>query len=181
MSVMRFGAFALCLACALPAAAQDGGGTLPRWEVTKIAASVVEHAQSVKQILDQVRPKEWIQDGAPQAYVDQHATLTKDIRNLELSAQELGRAPDTLSTVVDTFLWLDRSQSMLRSISAGVRKYQNPAIADLLDSAGGVNAGAIEKLKEYMRELAVSAEAEMEIAHEEAQRCRVELMRAPAQ
>lgn len=180
MSVMRFGVFAILLACASPAAAQQDG-MLPRWEVTEIAGNVVEHAQSVKQILDQVRPKEWIQDGAPQAYVDQHATLSADIENLELAAQALSRTPAKLSAVVDTFLWLDRSQSMLRSISAGVRKYQNPAIADLLDSAGGVNAGAIEKLKEYMRDLTIAAEAEMEIAHDEAQRCRVELMRAPAQ
>jgi len=154
---------------------------LPRWEVTEIDKGVFEHAQSVRQILDQVRPKEWIQDGAPQAYVDQRAMLLHDIENLELSAQELERVPDKLSTVVDTFLWLDRSQSMLRSISAGVRKYQNPAVADLLDSAGGGNASAIDKLKGYMRELAISAETEMEIAHDEAQRCRVELMRAPAQ
>ena len=153
---------------------------LPSWQVAEIAKGVEEHAQSVRQILAQVSPKEWIQDGAPQAYVDQHATLTHDVENLELSAQALARKPGKLSVVVDTFLWLDRSQSMLRSLSAGVRKYQNPAIADLLDSAGGVNAGAIEKLKEYMRDLAVSAEAEMEIAHDEAQRCRVELMRAPA-
>lgn len=180
MSVMRFGAIALLVACALPAAAQDEG-LLPRWEVTEIAQGVVEHTQSVRQILDQVRPKEWIQDGAPQAYVDQHAMLLHDIENLELSAQELERVPDKLSTVVDTFLWLDRSQSMLRSLSAGVRKYQNPAVADLLDSAGRVNAGAVDKLKAYMRDLAVSAETEMEIAHEEAQRCRVQLMRAPAQ
>lgn len=180
MSVMRFGALAFMLACALPAAAQEGG-MLPRWEVAEIAGNIEEHAKSVKQILDQVRPKEWIQDGAPDAYIDQHATLTQDVQNLELSAQELARRPEKLSTVVDTFLWLDRSQSMLRSISSGVRKYQNPAIADLLDSAGGVNAGAIEKLKEYMRDLAISAETEMEIAHEEAQRCRGELMRSPAQ
>ena len=154
---------------------------LPSWEVEEIANGVAEHAQSVRQILDEVRPKEWIQDGAPDAYVDQHETLASDIANLELSAQALARKPGRLSVVVDTFLWLDRTQSMLRSISSGVRKYQNAAVADLLDSAGGVNAGAIEKLKGYMRDLAASSEAEMEIAHDEAQRCRGQLMGAPAQ
>ncbi len=179
MTGMRIGVIAALLACACPLAAQDDG-MLPRWEVTEIADHIVEHAQSVRQILEQVRPKEWIQDGAPQAYIGQHDTLSDDVIYLERSAQALAQRPDKLSTVVDTFLWLDRSQSMLRSLSAGVRKYQNAAIADLLDSAGGVNAGAVEKLKEYMRDLAVSAEAEMAIAHDEAQRCRVELMRAPA-
>ena len=180
MTGMRLGAFALLVIGALPAAAQDEG-MLPSWEVAEMANRVVEHAQSVRQILEQVRPKEWIQDGAPAAYVDQRETLASDISNLELSAQGLARTPAKLSVVVDTFLWLDRSQSMLRSISAGVRKYQNPAVADLLDSAGAVNADSIEKLKAYMRDLAATAEAEMEVAHNEAQRCRGELMRAPAQ
>jgi hypothetical protein len=179
---MRLGGIVLCVALTAPAAAQaPEEGMLPSWEVAEIANGVVEHAQSVRQILEQIRPKEWIQDGAPQAYVDQHETLASDIQNLELSAQALARKPDRLSIVVDTFLWLDRTQSMLRSISSGVRKYQSSAVADLLDSAGGVNTGAIEKLKGYMRDLATSAEAEMEIAHDEAQRCRGELMRAPAQ
>jgi hypothetical protein len=173
---MRLGALAVVLTCALPAAAQEEG-MLPRWEVVEIAKGVEQHAQSVRQILEQVRPKEWIQDGAPSAYGDQHETLSSDIANLQLSAEALERTPNRLSVVVDTFLWLDRSQSMLRSISAGVRKYQNPAVADLLDTAGGINAGAIEKLKGYMRDLAASSEEEMEIAHEEAQRCRGDLFK----
>jgi hypothetical protein len=66
---------------------------------------------------------------------------------------------------------------MLRSISEGTRRYQNAALADLLDSAVASNSGAEANLKSYMRELAVQREAEMEIAHEEAQRCRSDLFK----
>ena len=68
---------------------------------------------------------------------------------------------------------------MLGSMTQGVRRYQSSAIADLLESARGNYAGDMERLKRYMRQLAVSSEAEMQIAHEEAQRCRAEMVSKP--
>ena len=158
----------------LPALAQ---GMLPRWEVEAMAKSLEEHAAKLEQVLAQVRPKEWTQAGGSEAYLEQHETLTTELRHLGFSAANLGRSPEKISVVVDTFLWLDRLGSMLRSISEGTRRYQNAALADLLDSAVASNSGAEANLKSYMRELAVQREAEMEIAHEEAQRCRSDLFK----
>jgi hypothetical protein len=157
----------------LPALAQ---GMLPRWEVEAMAKSLEEHSSKLEQVLAQVRPKEW-PAGASEAYLEQHETLTMEVRNLGLSARNLGRNPEKISVVVDTFLWLDRLGSMLRSISEGTRRYQNAALADLLDSAVASNSGAEANLKSYMRDLAVQRETEMEIAHEEAQRCRGDLFK----
>ena len=103
----------------------------------------------------------------------------QDVEYLGLSAGNLERKPDQLSVVVDTFLWLDRSHSLIRSLGEGVRKYQNPAVADLLDSARTRNDGVMDKLKEYMRQLAIHTEQEWTVANEEAQRCRAELMSKP--
>lgn len=158
----------------LPALAQ---GMLPRWEVEAMAKSLEEHAAKLEQVLAQVRPKEWTQAGGSEAYLEQHATLTTELKHLGLSARNLGRNPEKISVVVDTFLWLDRLGSMLRSMGEGTRRYQNAALADLLDSAVASNSGAEANLKSYMRELAVQREAEMEIAHEEAQRCRSDLFK----
>ena len=119
---------------------------MPSWEVSELATQVQENAEAVERVLDQVRPKEWIQDGAPQAYVDQHESLGRDLENLTLSAQALGREPEKLSYAVDTFLWLDRFNSMTDSMAAGVRKYQSAAIADLLESSTTRGAGAAELL-----------------------------------
>ena len=152
---------------------------MPSWEVSELAAQVQENAEAVERVLDQVRPKEWIQDGAPQAYVDQHESLGRDLENLTLSAQALGRDPEKLSYAVDTFLWLDRFNSMTDSMASGVRKYQSAAIADLLESSTTRGAGAVERLKEYMRQLAAASELRMQTAHDEAQRCRAELMQQP--
>jgi len=154
-------------------------GVMPSWEVIELSEALVENATSVQTILEQVRPKEWLQDGAPDAYVTQLEGLRSDLTNLDLSAQALARKPEKLSLVIDTFLWLDRFESVLSSMNAGVRRYQNASLADLLDAASGENIAAVSKLKEYMRQLAVERESEMEIAHNEAQRCRSALANQP--
>ncbi len=175
---MRFLGAALLLT-AVPLLSAADAGIQPSWEVSELAAEIAERAEGVRRVLEQIRPKEWIQDGAPAAYVDQYDVLGRDLENLVLSAQALGRDPEKLSYVVDTFLWLDRFNSMTTSMAAGVRRYQSGAIADLMESSAGRNSAAIESLKEYMRQLAVVSEQRMQTAHEEAQRCRGELMQRP--
>lgn len=161
-----------------PSAAQE---LLPRWEAIEMAKGVDLHANEMKALIEQVRPKEWIQDGAPQAFVTQHEELLRDMDSLSLSAQDMMRNPEGLISVVDTFLWVDRMGSMISSLEQGVRKYQNAAVAELLVAAQDRNTSESGKLKGYLRQLAVAHEAELEIADSEAQRCRAELARQPAQ
>jgi hypothetical protein len=159
-------------------AAQDEG-LMPQWEVVELTKQLVEHTDNIRTILDQVRPKEWIQDGAPEAYVSQYETLQTELNNVILSAEALGRKPETLSLTVHTFLWLDRVNSMLDSMADGVRRYQNPSVAELLIAARNGNQGAELGLKDYMRQLADQWQIRMEIANDEAQRCRETLVKQP--
>jgi hypothetical protein len=154
-------------------------GVLPRWEIIELTKGVAANVEQAKTVLAEVRPKEWIQNGAPAAYADQYESLQTDLNNLELSAAALGRHPEKLTVVIDTFLWLDRVSSMLGSMAGGVRSYQNAAVADLLDTARGKDDAALAILKEYMRQVAVEQQAAMEIAHSEAQRCRERLVSQP--
>jgi hypothetical protein len=170
-------AFFIASLSAPPAAAQE---MAPRWEVIEMAQGVDVHAGEIKSLLEQVRPKEWIQDGAPDSYVTQHEALITDIDSLAASAQDMTRNPDKLKSVVDTFLWIDRLNSMIGSLEQGVRRYQNAAVAELLVAARDRNVTESEKLKGYLRQLVVLREAEMEIADSEAQRCRGQLARQPA-
>lgn len=137
-----------------------------------MAEDIVKNIATGRKVLAELRPEEWLANGAPEAYVEQLRTLRADLESAALAAQALGREPGRLSYAVDTFLWLDRADSLLGSMAAGVRKYSNGAVADLLDSARGRNVGNIAALKGYMRQLAVDLETSMRIAHNEAQRCR---------
>lgn len=152
---------------------------LPRWEVIDLSKAIDANVDQTRTVLKDVRPKEWAQNGGSEAYIDQYDRLMTDLNNLQLSAQALGRKPEKLSVIIDTFLWLERVSSMVGSMAGGVRAYQNAAIADLLDTARGKGDAAMEVLKEYMRQAAVEQEAAMEIANSEAQRCRERLVSQP--
>ncbi|MEX2304495.1 MAG: hypothetical protein WD733_26370 [Bryobacterales bacterium] len=168
---------ALCGAFCLASAQSEG--MLPRWEVVSLSKELVANVEQTRTVLGEVRPKEWLQDGAPAAYVDQQEGLHTDLQNLKLSAEALGRSPEKLSYVIDTFLWLDRVSSTVGSVAGGVRAYQSGPVADLLDSARGKGDAAMDILKEYMRQVAVQQEEAMEIADSEAQRCRGQLAIKP--
>ncbi len=150
---------------------------MPRWEVVELAENLSKRVGEVEQVLAGVDPSKW--EGAGAAYDGQLDQLSQDLKYLRGSSEEMARRPEKLSTVIDTFLWLDRLSSMMGSMTQGVRRYQSPALADLLESARGNYAGDGERLKLYMRQLAVSSEEAMEIANQEAQRCRSELMSKP--
>lgn len=171
----RLAALAVLLLGLIPAAVCQEGGILPRWEVVELAEGLEEQAAKVKTLLGNVDPSKW--EGAAPAYVQQLESIDRDLDNLTLSSQALARKPETLSVVVDTFLWLDRVQSMMGSMTDGVRRYQSSALADLMESSRGKHVKALEDLKEYMRQLAVASEDRLAIAHQEAQRCRAQLMK----
>ena len=58
-----------------------------------------------------------------------------------------------------------------------IRKYQNPAVGELVQGIMYENSGDRDRLREYVRELATEKEQEFQIADKEAQRCRGTLMR----
>ena len=154
-------------------------GVTPRWEIVAVVQRLDQSANDIRKMLSQVRPEEWVQQGASDAYIGQHNALRSDLSSLALSAQAMQRKPEKLSIAIDTYLWLDRVGSMLRSLTAAVRKYQNPALGELLETAGDRAAASENSLKPYLRQLAVEREAELEISHSEAQRCRETLVRRP--
>ena len=55
----------LLLGCIFVLRAQESG-TIPRWEVIEMAGALSAGSDDIVKILSQIRPKEWIQDGALQ-------------------------------------------------------------------------------------------------------------------
>lgn len=173
----RFLIFLFLIAC--PLAAQNGG-VMPDWEVQKTAAALVKHLQTVDGLLNQLKPEDWAKQGASPLYIDQ-LKKTKQLNGyLAQQAQALADQPDKLSIALDVLFRLDYIHSQLESLNDGARRHQNPALADLLDSAINRNATTREQLKEYTRELAAEREKEWQIANEETQRCRALLFRQPS-
>jgi hypothetical protein len=173
-------AWAVALLGLWPALAEaQSGGVTPDWEIRELAAKLEKNAGTIEGLLGQLKPEEWVSQGAPGAYVEQVKQTRQFNSYLILQAQALGREPAKLSVALDTFLRLDHVQSMLESVTAGTRTYQNASLAELMATSVGQNLAAREQLKEYARQLAVEREKEWEIANQEAQRCRSALSKRP--
>jgi hypothetical protein len=157
-----------------------GGGVASEWDVRKLLDSLDLQAQHVKPIIDQVKPQAWVAKGAPQAYVTQWTTAQAELKYLLSSSEALSKQPERLTLALDTYFRMQALASTLGSVTEGIRKYQNPALADLMQSVVSENSSNADKLRQYIQDLATQKEQEFQIADREAQRCRETLVKQPA-
>jgi len=164
---------------AVPSLAAPDGLTT-EWDIQKTIHAVGTQASRLIPMLDEVRPEQWIEKGAPEAYVAQLRDLRAELGYAARTAQELQRDADDLGKAFELFMRLDASRGMYRSVVQGVRNYQNPALADLLESVELEGDGPRSRFRNYLVELATMKERELKIVDQEAQRCRGMLIRQPA-
>ena len=152
-------------------------GVPEEWDVRTLLQNLKTQAQRLKPILDQIQPETWIANGAPQQYVTQWKTSENELGYLLQLTDSLSRQPDRLPLALDTYFRMESMDVMLGSLLEGIRKYQNPAVAELVQGVMNENSTNRNHLQEYVRELATDKEQEFQIADREAQRCRGTLMR----
>ena len=160
--------------------AAQQAGLSPEWEVREMLSALTTQAKRLQPILEQVNPQQWLDQGAPEAYIEQWKAVRNEIGYLERTAGEMSRQPDRITLTLEAFLRLQSVEEMMQSMMEGVRRYQNPALADLLQGVMNENADNSHKLRQYLVELVAMREAEFKIADQEAQRCRSELINRPA-
>lgn len=168
----------LCCAMSGLALAQSGG-IPPEWEVQKQMAALAEHVQRVDPVLEQLKPDDWVKQGAPAEYTEQIKRTRSEIGYLIGSTKELAAHSERLTIALETYFRMQSADAMLRSVAAGVRKYQNPALADLLQSLIADTSSDREKLRQYVVDLAADREQQFRVADQEAQRCRAVLSKQP--
>ncbi len=154
-------------------------GVSSEWDVRKLLDSLDLEAQHLKPIVDQVKPESWVSKGAPSAYVTQWKTAQAELRYLLSSSEALSRQPEKLTLALDTYFRMQAMESTVGSVVEGVRKYQNPALANLMQSVVGENSANRDRLRQYVQDLAAQKEQEFQVADREAQRCRDKLMHQP--
>ena len=154
-------------------------GITPAWDIRKAIESLSAQARRMQPMMDEIKPEEWIPQGAPSAYIDQHKNVRAEIGYLARQADELARDPERMSAVLEVYLRLQSLDLLLNSLSEGVRRYQNPALADLLQGVMSENDANRTRLRTYLVELVATKEAEMKVIDAEAQRCRDILLRQP--
>jgi hypothetical protein len=163
---------ALLLISTAALAQQQNQGLRPEWDIGKAILAISDHAKRLIPIIDQIDTKPWIEKGASYAYERQVERAKAQAKAVADSAQTLARAPAKLSAAIELTYRLQALESVMGSLADGMRRYHNPAMADLVMGVLTENGAHRDQLQQYVVELAVDKETECAVADQEAQRCR---------
>jgi hypothetical protein len=154
-------------------------GVSAPWDISQTLSSLSEQTQRLTPVLDQLKPEQWEAKGAPAAYTSQWRNARSEVGYLLAAAQTLRKQPEKLTLALETLFRLQAVESQVNSLVDAVRRYQNPAVGDLLVSVVSANSTNRDQLRQYVSDLAQTKEQEFQIVDGEAQRCRGMLMRQP--
>jgi hypothetical protein len=152
-------------------------GVSPEWDTRAQAQRLAQEILPLKTMLAQLDPDRWLAAGAPASLEQRRKRALAEVDALQQSAQDLSSEPLRLGLAVDT---LDRLDTVLLEshwLAHAVRKYQNPAMADVMEAALEPFERTRNGLRQHVIELAVTREKELEVAERELQSCREKLLR----
>jgi len=168
--------FSLFLILPGPAGAQ---GVSASWDTSKDLTALIEQAERLNPILEQLTPEQWEAKGAPATYTTQWRAARDEVGYLVGAAKAMQKQPEKLTLALETLFRLQAVEAQVNSLVDGVRRYQNPAVGELLVSVVGANAANRDQLRQYVSDLAQTKEQEFQIVDQEAQRCRGNLVSQP--
>jgi len=171
----------LILSAVLPLAAQNpgptaDGGLLPDWELKPRVEKLIQGLERVRPLLERLQPERWTGAGAPRQYEQQYRDCLQTLGHVQNVAARLAERPNRLTLAVETLVRLETFIDLTTSLSQAIRRYQNPAVADLVESELAA-ASDREWLRRHVLELSAVREREWETAEQEAQRCREQTLR----
>src|ERR1700683_840383 len=119
-------------------------GIEPDWDIRPVLKEIAAHAQRMVPVLEQIDGKELAKNGAPDTYIAQLNESKVQAKALDTEAAALANSPDKLSADLATFFRMLSLEKTLFSIEEGIRKYWNPAVADLLNGQMAEKGGDSE-------------------------------------
>lgn len=155
-------------------------GLPPDWELKPHAEKVGEDVARLRPLLERLQPAVWVAAGAPAAYEKQWRDCLDGIAHVQDTAARLAAQPTRLSLAVEALIRLEALLEHTGSLIQGVRRYQNPAVAEVLESETAAAGASRPWLRQHVQELTALREQQLTAAETEAQRCRVELHRPGA-
>ena len=144
------------------------------------AQEMSAHAGRLLPVLDRIDVKAWIEKGASDTYAAQLQSSKDQAKAFADGARELARNPEKLSVSIELLFRIQGLETMLGSLEEGVRKYQDPVIAQTLASVAAENGANRDRFQRYIVNLAAEREQQFQVMDREAQRCRGILTAQPA-
>lgn len=169
--------FALLLFCSGVFAQQQ---PLSDDDVAAIFNRISQRAARLEPMLDQLHPNDWVSKGAPETYVAQWNSLKQQFSSVQSDLADLTQHPDRLTDSMKALFRIQAANVALGSLMGGVRRYQNPALAELIESVAAESGRDIDSFEQHLVEMADAREQQFTLVDKEAQRCRATLSRQPA-
>ena len=171
--------FTAFLKAQAPVAPQAPAGLVPDWDIRAILEEMSAHATRLIPVLNQVNVKAWVQKGASETYVAQLQSSKDQTQAIADGAKALARNPEKLSASLELYFRVTGLEDMLGSVGEGIRRYQDPRLADTLASLAAENGANRNRFQSYIVNLAAQREQECAVMDREAQRCRSVLATQP--
>jgi len=149
-------------------------------EVSAIFSHISQRAARIEPMLDQLHPNDWIAKGAPDTYLAQWNSVRRQFTAIESDMSDLTQHPDRLTDSMSALFRVQATHLALGSLMCGVRRYQNPALADLIESVAAEAGGDIDRFEKHILEMTAEKDQQFTLVDREAQRCRATLSREPA-
>jgi hypothetical protein len=137
-------------------------------------------ANDLDQLLAKTKPDAWVEQGAPQAYVTQKNELSVQAIYLLALTRQLASHPERQSVALQVLFQLQQIEVHFGSLIDGVRSYQDAVLGEEMGRLWSANSQNRDRLRDYVIELSVLQEQEADVLRKEAQRCRSEINRRPA-
>ncbi len=164
-----------------PAAAQTPAASIAGDQpMVVLYGRLAEQTARLLPMLAQVKTEEWVAKGASETYAQQATSVTVQLKAVQQDMTSLQQHPDALQDGMKALFRVQAIHRTLDSVLTGLRRYQNPALADLIMSIAAEDAPDLQKLEEHLLEVAVQKDTEYAVVEREAQRCRGMIVREPA-
>jgi hypothetical protein len=148
-------------------------------DVTELTGEISQRSERLKPLFARVNPDGWTQKGAPQAYAAQWKSLGAQNTSIQVDMSDAGQHTEAMPAMMSALFRVHRFDADLEGMIPAIRRYQDESLADQIESVFAGDQRAVEKLQQYVLELANEKERLLELENSEAQRCRAQLAGQP--
>lgn len=149
-------------------------------DVTALTGEISQRSERLKPLFAQVHPNAWAQKGAPQVYVAQWKSLEDQNTSIQVDMADAGQHTDAMPAMMSALFRVHRFDADLLGMIPAIRRYQGEQVAGQIEAVFAGDQRAVEKLQQYVLELANEKERLLELENSEAQRCRAQLAGQPS-
>jgi hypothetical protein len=156
---------------AVPAMAQQAS-IMTEYDAIQLFNVVADQTAKLSPMIEQINTPDWVAKGAAPTYTQLRDGALAQNKAIVSAMRELTQHPAKLSECLSALFRIQSMEMELISLDPGLRKYQNPALADLISSILAEGNRNRDRFRQYVVDLTGHKEQQFEVADKEAQRCR---------